>query len=97
MTLPRTLRAIAYLEGCTLLALVCVAVPLKRLAGLPDAVAVLGPVHGMCFLLYVAAVFDTAARGPTPRAFLRQALAMSLLPGGTFWYFSRAGRVRERP
>ena len=53
----RTLRLASLGEGATLLLLVLIAVPLKRLAGMPEAVSVMGPIHGAAFLLYLAVVF----------------------------------------
>lgn len=59
----RTLRILAFLEAATLIALVCIAVPLKHLAGYPIAVSVMGPVHGIAFVLYMWMVISTAASG----------------------------------
>ena len=52
----RTLRLASLGEGATLLLLLLVAVPLKRLAGWPTGVSVMGPIHGAAFLLYAALV-----------------------------------------
>ncbi|WP_280524137.1 DUF3817 domain-containing protein [Malikia spinosa] len=49
----RPLRLGSWLEGMTLLLLLLVAVPLKRLAAWPDGVALMGPLHGAAFLLYL--------------------------------------------
>lgn len=57
----RRLRRLSWIEGATLLLLVGVAVPLKRLAGWPDGVTLLGPVHGAAFLLYTGLVLWTPA------------------------------------
>lgn len=63
MTSAQELRAAAFAEACTLAALVCFAVPLKRLADLPGAVSVLGPVHGIVFLLFIWVVIRSWAEG----------------------------------
>ena len=47
------LRLLAFLEGISLLVLVFVAVPMKRVLGDPSLVQGLGPVHGGLFLLFV--------------------------------------------
>jgi len=47
------LRAVALVEAVAFLALLFIAVPLKHLAGIPEPVLVLGPVHGIAFLAYV--------------------------------------------
>ncbi len=47
------LRIAVFIEGLTLISLVLVAVPLKRIAGLTEAVEVMGPIHGLAFLSFV--------------------------------------------
>lgn len=57
----KPLRVCSMLEATTLVVLVFVAVPLKHLGHLPVVVTVMGPLHGLAFLAYVWAVFDTSA------------------------------------
>jgi integral membrane protein len=59
----RRLRLASWAEGATLLLLLLVAVPLKRLAGWPEAVSLMGPLHGAAFLLYSLMVFHQAVQG----------------------------------
>ena len=47
------LRIVALIEAAAFLALLVVAVPLKHLAGIPQPVLVLGPIHGIAYLGYV--------------------------------------------
>ena len=54
----RVLRIASVIEGATLLLLLLVAVPLKRMADLPMAVSIVGPVHGAAFLIYSALVLQ---------------------------------------
>jgi len=49
-TPPARLRATAFLEGCSYLLLLGVAMPLKYLGGMPLAVTVVGAAHGVLFL-----------------------------------------------
>jgi integral membrane protein len=44
------LQRAAILEGLTLIALVCIAMPLKYWAGLPGLVSIIGPIHGAAFI-----------------------------------------------
>ena len=46
------MRIASLLEASTLALLVFVAVPLKRVFGMPEMVSVLGPIHGLAFLFY---------------------------------------------
>jgi integral membrane protein len=46
-------RVLSYIEGASLLALLLVAMPLKYLAGMPEAVRLAGTLHGALFLMFV--------------------------------------------
>lgn len=50
----QTLRKLGFIEAVSLLTLLFVAMPLKYLAGMPLAVSVVGMVHGLLFIAYVA-------------------------------------------
>lgn len=77
------LRLLGRLEGLTLLILLLIAVPLRHAGGLPIATKIMGPIHGLIFVLYVAALIDTISGGGwTKREAFRAALA-ALLPFGT--------------
>lgn len=60
--MPGLMRA-AIFEALTLLALFCVAMPLKYLTGLPMAVSVMGPVHGVAFMVFAWFVVRSWAGG----------------------------------
>lgn len=81
---------VALAEGLTLVLLMLVAVPLKRLAGFPEMVSLVGPIHGVCFLLYVAAALNAATRGVFQMRLLPVALVAAIVPTGTwlFWRFA---------
>lgn len=51
------------LEATTLVLLVGVAVPLKHLADHPEAVGIIGPVHGLAFCFFLWALAQTVAGG----------------------------------
>lgn len=63
MTSGQELRYAAFAEAVTLVALVCIATPLKRLADVPAATAILGPIHGGVFLFFVWIVIRSWAEG----------------------------------
>lgn len=52
-TAPKTLVFACWVEGLTLIILLLVAVPLKHLGGLEAATKIMGPIHGLAFLVYV--------------------------------------------
>jgi integral membrane protein len=59
-------RVVAYVVGTVLLVLVAVAMPLKYLADRPTAVAVVGPIHGFLYIVYLIVTFDLSMRQRWP-------------------------------
>jgi integral membrane protein len=70
-------RAMAYVVGVLLIVLFFVAMPLKYLADSPALVAVVGPIHGFLYMVYLVVAFHLAMRQRWP---LRQT-ALLLLAG----------------
>ena len=71
-------------EGTTLVVLVCIAVPLKHLAGYATATSVMGPIHGVAFLAYVWTVIQTLSGGGWSRAEAVRLLFAAFVPFGAF-------------
>jgi integral membrane protein len=67
-------RVMAYTVGVLLLVLVCVAMPMKYLADRPTLVAVVGPIHGLLYMVYLVTAFDLAVRARWP--FVRTVLVL---------------------
>ena len=88
MTSEQELRYAAIAEAVTLMALVCIAMPLKRLADIPAATSILGPIHGAMFLFFVWIVIRSWAEG------LIHGLGAARLLIGAFIPF--AGFMNER-
>jgi len=93
----KRLRQIAVIEGISYLLLLFIAVPLKHLLGLPIYVRVLGPIHGVLFILYVAAVFQAAPVLRWSAGQVALALFAGLLPWGPFVLESRLRKPQEAP
>jgi len=55
-------RTMAYVVGVLLLVLVLVAMPLRYIWHVDAAVAVVGPLHGVLYMIYLATAFDLALR-----------------------------------
>ncbi len=81
----RFLRRSAMIESCTLLVLVCVAVPLKHLGGYGGMVSVMGPVHGAAFIYYLWSIARVAPEIGLTRAEVGILLAGAILPLGAWW------------
>ena len=59
-------RVMAYVVGVMLIALVLVAMPLKYFADQPTLVAIVGPIHGFLYMVYLVTAFDLAVRAKWP-------------------------------
>lgn len=78
------LRRIALMEGVSFLVLLGIAMPMKYLAGMPMAVKIVGWAHGLLFVLFCAALWQTlnVTNWPLKRAAL--VFLAALLPFGPF-------------
>lgn len=81
----RQLRIAALIEGCTLVTLICIAAPLKHLAGIPVASAIMGPVHGIAFVAYVWLIFSTRRELGWSTGEIARLLIPAFIPFGTFF------------
>ena len=71
----RRLELASLVEASTLVLLLGVAVPLKHFAGHPEAVGLMGPVHGIAFCFYAWTLVQTVAGGDwRPAEWLRLAI-----------------------
>lgn len=78
------LRVIGMAEGVSLLVLMGIAMPLKYLAGKPEAVKVIGWIHGLLFMLFMLAVLIVYRQRRWPFKKVIIALIAAFLPFGTF-------------
>ena len=80
------LRFMALLEGTSLLLLLLVAMPLKYAYGMPEAVKLVGPIHGVLFILFNVILFWNVIKGRVSEVKGFIGLIASLIPFGTFVY-----------
>jgi integral membrane protein len=90
------LRVVGFWEGISFLLLLGIAMPLKYLAGWPDAVRVVGMAHGVLFLLYIGAALQTALEHDWTWKRTALVLVASLLPAGPFVVEARILREAEK-
>lgn len=85
-------RTIAWIVGVGLLVLVLVGMPLKYIGGVDAVVAIVGPIHGFLFMIYLVLTFDLARRANWP--FLRMVLVMAAgtIPFLSFWAERKVSR-----
>jgi integral membrane protein len=91
----RVLRITGISEGISFLVLLLVAMPLKYYAGYPLAVKVVGWMHGILFIAYIAMVFLSINVMRWKWRAVLLALGASLVPLGTF-FLDTSLRQRER-
>jgi integral membrane protein len=84
VTALRHLRLVALLEGSSFLVLLFIAMPLKYLADQPLAVRIVGSVHGLLFLIFMAALYRAGSDRRWPLRRSVQAFVASIVPFGTF-------------
>ncbi len=89
------LRWVGRLEGSSFLILLCIAMPLKYLAGYPEAVRVVGMAHGILFLFYLLAANYAATTHAWPKKIWFYSYLASVLPLGTFVFERRF--LTEKP
>jgi integral membrane protein len=73
-------RVMAYIVGTGLLVLTLVGVPLQYAAGKPEVVAIVGPIHGFLYIIYLAAAYDLARRARFTLLQLAAMIGAGLLP-----------------
>jgi integral membrane protein len=89
MQRTRALRLVAVAEAISWLALI-VATIVKYSASAPLGVQILGPIHGVLFLAYVALTFEVRRQTKWDQRTTLIVLADAILPGGGFIVASRA-------
>ncbi|MCY1689608.1 DUF3817 domain-containing protein [Exiguobacterium sp. SL14] len=77
-------RMIAILEGISFLVLLLIAMPLKYMADIPQAVSVVGALHGVLFVMY--ALWLAVVKFKYDWSIIKAAIAFiaSFIPFGTF-------------
>lgn len=92
------IRLAGLVEGVSFLLLLGIAMPLKYLAGRPEAVMVVGWAHGVLFVLYAAVTFMAWGGGQIRFKTVVLAAAAAMLPGGPFLidgYLKRLDEARK--
>lgn len=91
MTPDQRFKWTAYAEGASFLVLLLVAMPLKYLLGLPQAVRVVGMLHGVLFILYAFFVVEALSSGRFTLRTAALAMLASVLPFGPFVFERKLG------
>jgi integral membrane protein len=89
-------RVVGMLEGISFLLLMGIAMPLKYLAEMPEAVRYTGWAHGLLFIAYCLVIFLAWSDGSLPFRKALMAFVASLLPFGPFLIDKRLELDEER-
>lgn len=92
----RRLRTLSIVEGVSTLLLFFVAMPLKYLADMPQAVRVVGSLHGLLFVCLVASFVLAIKRVPISQSLALKGIVAAVVPFGPF-VFDRKLRKLESP
>jgi integral membrane protein len=79
------LRVGSLFEGTTLVVLVCIAVPLKHAFGVPQATAIIGPIHGLAFVVYIGLAIDVLSGRKWSRTEAARLIGAAFVPFGAFF------------
>ncbi len=77
-------RKIALAEGISFLVLLFIAMPLRKFAGIPEAVKIVGWLHGVLFIAFIISLAYVAWRLRWSFVKIVLAFIASLIPFGTF-------------
>lgn len=86
-------RWAAMAEGVSLIALVCVAMPLKYFYAMPEAVSFAGRLHGVLFLIFVGLLMWLSKRERWPDETVSSLLLASLIPFGSFYQLRKSKAI----
>lgn len=75
-------RMMGVIEGASLLILLFIAMPLKYWAGIPEAVRIVGSLHGLFFILYVFMIVYTTFKIRWSFIWVVSAFAVAFIPFG---------------
>lgn len=91
------LRTVGIAEGISFLILLCIAMPLKYLAGMPIAVKIAGWTHGLLFISFITILLNVKNTYNWPVSKTLGAVLAALLPFGTFVLDARLRKEDQQP
>lgn len=71
-------------EGVSFLVLLCIAMPLKYIFHIPEAVKIFGWVHGALFVSFIYFAFEAMTALNKKISWLAKAFLAAIIPCGTF-------------
>ena len=93
-------RVVGFIEGLSLLLLLFIAMPLKYLLDIPEAVTIVGSIHGFCFVLYVLIIGHTTIKIRWSLKWIVSSFLVAFIPFGNLlldYYLKKADFDKFRP
>lgn len=78
-------RIIAFIEGVSFVVLLFIAMPLKYMMGMPEAVRITGMAHGILFVLFMFLLLQASIEYDWKFKKIVLLFLLSIVPFGTFW------------
>ncbi len=78
------MRIVGIAEGVSFLILLLIAMPMKYLAGIPEAVKLVGWAHGILFIAFLIFSFDVKSNLNKNAFWFLKSFVAALIPCGTF-------------
>jgi len=88
-------RMIGIAEGISFLVLLLIAMPLKYLFQIPEAVKIIGWIHGALFIAFIYFAFEVMGTLKKNMGWFAKAFAAAIIPFGTF-VFDRQLQKEEK-
>jgi integral membrane protein len=89
------LRVVSFAEGVSYVLLLGIAMPLKYLAGVPEATMFAGTAHGALFVLFTLALLLAMLEERWPLRYGALAMVCAMVPLGAFYFESWLRRLPE--
>lgn len=96
MTALDIFRKVSLVEGVSAILLFLVAMPLKYLANMPQAVKIVGMIHGVLFLVFVLALLNVWIKDKWPFSKALIGFIAGNFPFGAFWFEHRLRKESEQ-
>lgn len=95
------LRLTGFVDGLSLLLLLCIAMPLKYWADMPEAVSIVGAAHGFIFIAYLCSIIFAQLRIQWNVGISLLALLVAFIPGGNlaldYFYLKKQHHRQIKP
>jgi integral membrane protein len=82
-------RIMGFIEGASLVILLFFAMPLKYFAGIPEAVSIVGALHGGLFISYVLVIAYTTVKIKWSFVWIASAIIVAFIPFGNMMLDSK--------